>query len=141
MLYKKIFKNIKKEKKDSIGYVDLAPSNNVKQGEVYFAALEWALNNPNIHNLAISGPYGSGKSSIIKSYLKKHPKIQKKSINISLANFSDASTDNEVKHSVKDKENKEESNNVKDNIHNCKSKKKIDDSELEEGILKLLFIK
>ena len=78
MLYKKIFKNIKKEKKDSIGYVDLAPSNNVKQGEVYFAALEWALNNPNIHNLAISGPYGSGKSSIIKSYLKKHPKIQKK---------------------------------------------------------------
>ena len=49
---------------------------------IYQAA---AFNNEKIYNIAISGPYGSGKSSIINSYIKKHPEL--KVVNISLANF------------------------------------------------------
>lgn len=41
-----------------------------------------------LHNVALTGPYGSGKSSIIASYLKKHPDVEKISLNISLATFS-----------------------------------------------------
>lgn len=66
-------------------YEDLAPIDKLNNTSEYFKALDWAFNNPNIFNIAIAGPYGSGKSSIIKSYIKKHPEL--KNINISLANF------------------------------------------------------
>lgn len=66
-------------------YSDLTPDDEIKNGEEYFKALHWALNNNKIKNIALSGPYGSGKSSIIQSYLKLHPSV--KAINISLAAF------------------------------------------------------
>lgn len=66
-------------------YRDFTPEKEINNGEEYHNALDWALRNPDIKNIALSGPYGSGKSSIIQSYLKKHPSI--KALNISLANF------------------------------------------------------
>ena len=50
------------------------------------AAFDWALSKSNIHNIAISGPYGSGKSSVIESYLKQRTKL--KALRISLAAFN-----------------------------------------------------
>ena len=52
-------------------YRDLTPINNVKDGDEYLNALDWALKNPKIKNIALSGPYGAGKSSIIETYLKR----------------------------------------------------------------------
>ena len=46
-------------------YRDLAPTNNIQNGQEYINALQWALENPKIKNIALAGPYGSGKSSII----------------------------------------------------------------------------
>ena len=66
-------------------YKDFTPEKNIENGIEYLNALEWALRNPDIKNIALSGPYGSGKSSIIQSYMKKHPSV--KSLNISLATF------------------------------------------------------
>lgn len=66
-------------------YEDLAPEDMSNQNSEYFNALDWALNNEKIHNIAIAGPYGSGKSSIINSYIKKHPEL--KCVNVSLADF------------------------------------------------------
>ena len=66
-------------------YKDFTPEKEIENGEEYLNALEWALKNPDIKNIALSGPYGSGKSSIIQSYIKKHPSV--KSLNISLATF------------------------------------------------------
>ena len=51
-------------------YEAFIPKNDIENGQEYMAALDWALSNPDIHNIAISGPYGSGKSSVIESYLK-----------------------------------------------------------------------
>lgn len=82
-LKERIFKRDKSKK--SL-YRDLAPDDDLKNNAEYFSALEWALENPKIKNIAISGPYGAGKSSIIQSFVKKYPKY--KYINISLANFS-----------------------------------------------------
>ena len=63
-------------------YKDFTPEKQIKNGEEYLNALDWALKNPDIKNIALSGPYGSGKSSIIQSYMEKHPSV--KALNISL---------------------------------------------------------
>lgn len=67
-------------------YEALTPKNDIKNGQEYMAALDWALSKPNIHNIAISGPYGSGKSSVIESYLKQRKEL--KTLRISLAAFN-----------------------------------------------------
>ncbi len=67
------------------GYEDLTPESEIKNGEQYLKALQWGLKNKNVKNIALAGPYGSGKSSIIQSYLNKYPST--KALNISLATF------------------------------------------------------
>lgn len=70
---------------ESLEYKDLGPESDIKNGEEYLQALHWGLKNRKVKNIALTGPYGSGKSSIIKSYLNKHPST--KALNISLATF------------------------------------------------------
>lgn len=70
---------------EKLEYKDFTPEKEIKNGEEYLNALDWALRNPNVKNIALSGPYGSGKSSIIQSYMKEHPSV--KALNISLATF------------------------------------------------------
>jgi len=53
----------------------------------YLKHLNNAILNPDVRNLALSGVFGSGKSTIIKSYKSKYPK--KKILNISLASFNE----------------------------------------------------
>lgn len=65
------------ESKDHISglpskFVDLAPTNEADKAGVYSEALLFATNNPRVSNIALTGPYGSGKSSIIQSFLKKY---------------------------------------------------------------------
>lgn len=49
-------------------------------------ALKFALENEQVKNIAITGQYSSGKSSIIQSYFSKY--VDKKDyLNISLATF------------------------------------------------------
>ncbi len=70
---------------NSSGYKDFAPESEIDNGEEYIKALHWALKNDKVKNIALAGPFGSGKSSIIQSYLKKHPSTC--ALNISLATF------------------------------------------------------
>ncbi|WP_312525896.1 hypothetical protein [Paracoccus sp. (in: a-proteobacteria)] len=65
-------------------FVDLAPTDEADQGGVYSAALKFATDSPNVSNIALTGPYGSGKSSIIRSFLKSYPR---QALHISLAAF------------------------------------------------------
>lgn len=53
-------------------YKDLAPTSNAENVEEYLNALKWALEQEKITNIALAGPYGSGKSSIIDTFLEKH---------------------------------------------------------------------
>lgn len=71
----------------------------------YFKALDYALSRDDVKNIAITGPYGAGKSSVILSYLKmisarkslryrlsclwrrEKPKKADEHVIISLANF------------------------------------------------------
>lgn len=65
-------------------YVDLAPTDEADKSGIYSEAILFATNNPKVSNIALTGPYGSGKSSIIRSFLKKY---QRPALNISLASF------------------------------------------------------
>ena len=64
-------------------FEDLTPSNDVELG-LYKDALDEAFNNKKVRNIAITGSYGSGKSSLIETY-KREKKLP--AIHISLAHF------------------------------------------------------
>lgn len=66
---------------------------------VYEEAIEFVFDNSDVTNIAISGAYGAGKSSVIESYEKKHD--DKKFLHISLAHFEPTER-NESEDSVKE---------------------------------------
>lgn len=61
---------------------------------VYDEAMEFVFDNSDITNIAISGAYGAGKSSVIDSYKKKH--TDKKFMHISLAHFESSDIKDET---------------------------------------------
>lgn len=65
-------------------FVDLAPTDKADKAGVYSEALQFATNNAKVSNIALTGPYGSGKSSIIQSFLKNY---RRSALHISLAAF------------------------------------------------------
>lgn len=86
------FSNERKSKNNNgrIEYEHLAPKTNISEEESksFSEALNYALGNEEIHNIAITGSYGSGKSSLISSYIKRQENFDKKFLQISLASFT-----------------------------------------------------
>lgn len=69
-------------------YVSLAPTKNADKDGTYCNALKYAIDNSNIKNIAITGNYGSGKSSIIQSFFYKLENKKYNPIYVSLAAFN-----------------------------------------------------
>lgn len=65
----------------------LTPANDIDIS-VYEEAIDYIFENKDIKNVAISGAYSAGKSSVLESYKEKHKKL--KFIHISLAHFRSA---------------------------------------------------
>lgn len=68
-------------------YEDLTPVDNADEDKKYSDAISWALKNDKIKNIAITGPYGSGKSSVLRTFEKEHDEYIY--LNISLSSFKD----------------------------------------------------
>ncbi|AQM60346.2 hypothetical protein [Clostridium baratii] len=85
-IYKTISKLNEKNYKLN-NYVELTPIDTLKKDSTYIESLKWAIDNDKTNNIAISGKYGAGKSSIIESFKKHYPEYEY--INVSLANFID----------------------------------------------------
>jgi len=66
---------------------DLSPIDNVEKMESYDQALSWAVANDHVKNIAVTGPYGAGKSSLLKTFEKKHDNYN--FLFVSLASFQD----------------------------------------------------
>ncbi|AXF55278.1 hypothetical protein [Salicibibacter kimchii] len=84
-LEKQLMSNDINDRNDS-SYSDLTPQNDI-DGKEYFRALNYALDNDNVTNIAVTGPYGSGKSSVLRTYEKKEESKKFKFLNVSLASF------------------------------------------------------
>ena len=65
-------------------FVNLAPTNEADEKGTYCRALEFATSDSKVLNIALTGPYGSGKSSIIQTFLTKYKGSE---LQISLAAF------------------------------------------------------
>ena len=97
-----IFRSLKlrkEEKQKAKDYYSLSPTDKAAECDAYCEALEWALANSadkDIKNIAIAGPYGSGKSSVIRTFQRRYKRLlpfgrKYKFLNISLANFESPS--------------------------------------------------
>lgn len=116
----------------SAAYRSLTPKDNIDyDNNEYFKAMEYALTQPKIKNIALAGPYGSGKSSIIDTFISHNPELH--ILKISMATFVETINSNED-HTADT--NESDSNNTSD-------KNRIDfkEKEIEEWILKQLFYK
>ena len=102
-------------------YRALSPRTKIETGEEYFNALDWAMKQEDVLNIAVSGPYGSGKSSIIESFLERKG-IKEKVCRVSLAAFN-----------AKDK------SRMSNRWRHSEIADKIVEEELEKGILKQLM--
>jgi len=101
ILIKGFIRFLKIEETKSVNYFHpLTPTDKAEDCEIYLESIEWALKNrKTIKNIAISGTYGSGKSSIIKTFIKRITESENyfkrkfkptyKFLNISLATFKD----------------------------------------------------
>ena len=107
----KVYKNRKennnkslpdKSNSNEMTFLPLTPLDEVSDEKcnTYHKALKYALEKESIHNIAISGNYGSGKSTVIDTYFGKE--CIKKVLKISLATFL-----------IEKKDSKEDKNELK----------------------------
>lgn len=100
-------------------YTALVPKNDVDIS-CYQDAIDFALKKDDVRNIAVSGAYGSGKSSVINSYESVHK--EKRFIHISLAHFKESDSTKEIKASGKkydndsDEEERESNLGVETNV-------------------------
>lgn len=90
------------EKNKNITFYDLTPTDNIEL-DIYEKAINFSLENNKILNIAISGSYGSGKSSLLESYKKKHS--EKKFLNISLTHFNTTEDTNKNNSPIREENN------------------------------------
>ncbi|WP_271765466.1 YobI family P-loop NTPase [Aquimarina algiphila] len=75
-----------------LDYSSLSPIDNGDEKGHYSRALQWAIENredEDIKNIALTGPYGSGKSTILKTFQKNYKGTDLRFLNISLATFKE----------------------------------------------------
>lgn len=79
------------EKDLNTHFLSLTPTDSAENIISYEEALKWALSNrEKVKNIAITGTYGSGKSSFIQTYIVRHKaELKEKYLNISLATFTE----------------------------------------------------
>jgi len=68
-------------------YFPLTPIQNADEDQAYTEMLTNALQQKDVKNIALTGPYGSGKSSVLLTFQKTNPNWNY--LNISLATFKD----------------------------------------------------
>ena len=97
--------------KDEYHFERLTPINDIEL-KVYEDAINYVFENQDIKNVAISGAYSAGKSSVLESYKKKHSEL--KFLHISLAHFQSPDLEEETEYA--DQKDHEEKGRVKESV-------------------------
>lgn len=95
----------------------LSPIDDFKRHKEYIIRLKNAIDQPNVFNIALTGSYGAGKSSILKTFKAYYPEYHY--VNVSLASFVEV--------------------NMSENDSTPKSKEDSFEEQLEYSILQQLF--
>ena len=83
---------------EEIQFYNLTP-NEIDPENVYLKALDYAMQDDNVHNIAITGKNGAGKSTLIRTYENLHP--EHKYVNIALTDFNNNGQDrNQIERSI-----------------------------------------
>lgn len=88
----KLHFKLSEKNSEKVDYSSLSPIDNGDDENHYSNALQWALENrkdEDIKNIALTGSYGSGKSTILKTFQKNYKGTDFKFLNISLATFKE----------------------------------------------------
>jgi len=127
--------NLYRVKKYNISTVDnpnnyevLLPNVDSDEKDYYSEPLKVALNTPNVNSIAITGPYGSGKSSFLESFKKKNAEWSY--LPISLATFKNQEEETE--------DIEQENPNTSSNPTEDKSKFELH-QDIERSILQQFF--
>lgn len=135
---RKLFSKKEKELKEK-NFIPLYPNYN-SDNEIYVNRLQEALEDEDILNIGVTGPYGSGKSSILKGLIDKISKDKKVMI-VSLATFGDAKEKIENLNK-KELTNNEENNNEKNTANQDRNGDgKVNCNDIEIGILQQIIYK
>lgn len=97
--YRSILKSKYKSALLNDNFSSLSPIADADKDGHYTDALNWALrtrSKNDIRNIAITGPYGSGKSSVLKTFQNKNDNSNLHFLNISLATFKEEILDDEA---------------------------------------------
>lgn len=78
--------------KETLHFQYLGPKDDIESIEVYEEALDYAFSNSKIKNVAITGSYGAGKSSLLETY-KRRKGNEKRFLHISLTHFENEQED------------------------------------------------
>lgn len=101
-------------------YLELNPVIDKTVEKTYKEVFDYVLQKDRIRNIAISGIYGSGKSTVCESYFDTQDKIKKKKIiHVSLGNY----VNNQSEENNQNKENRIEKKIIDQIIFNIKSSK------------------
>lgn len=72
---------------NALSYEALTPTElDADKAGCYISALNYAYEHPDIRNIAVTGPYGAGKSSVLKTWCKVH-NTTLRVLTVSLADF------------------------------------------------------
>lgn len=113
-------------------YNSLSPIGDADKDGKYTEALRWALqtrHENDIRNIAITGPYGSGKSSVIKTFQNNYETKDLQFLNISLATFKEEILDNE------DDTNEQDGKKTKNSASDSAAKRKNDKNKANSNDL------
>ena len=101
-------------------FLELNPVIDETVKETYQEVFDYVLEKDRIRNIAISGIYGSGKSTVCESYFDTQDKIKKNEIiYVSLGNY----VNNQSEENNQNKENRIEKKIIDQIIFNIKSSK------------------
>ncbi|MDL2252789.1 hypothetical protein LJC49_01785 [Ruminococcaceae bacterium OttesenSCG-928-I18] len=114
----------------------LTPTDDVDLS-LYEDALDFVFDTPDIRNVAISGAYGAGKSSVLASYKKKH--TERKFVHISLAHFEQPDKTQHKLNTDNNKDNDSSIDSQKQNKNESDTVYEVKESILEGKILNQLI--
>lgn len=129
------------EQIESLPFNSLSPINDADKDGHYSSMLLWALKHrreKDIKNIALTGPYGSGKSSVLKTFENKYTSDDLVFLNISLATFKEEK-ENEASKLKTNKKVVTSENNINGNTDSSPAEKQAMLRLVELSILQQIF--